>query len=419
MYFFTILEKRQVKVMLLFEVKKVLTKPLNKAALLILAAVFVIACVLTIRYVDYTDQDGNTVTGISAAHGLREMKNQWAGDVTEDVIREAVRQNAAINASDEALSEDIQEQNKAYGKKQGFEDIREMLNMSFSGIKQYDYYTADNLTEDEAAGLYEQRLQSLKDYLDSGQVDFTENEKEYLLQNYGEFETPVHYEYAEGWMALMDSAYFITLMMILVLILGFLVSGIFSDEFAWKADAIFFSSRTGRGRAILAKMGAGLLIITVLYWGVVLLFAGVVLAALGAGGGDCPVQIWNWYSIYNITYFQDYLLSAVGGYIGALFILILSMLASARTHSTVFAITIPFALTCVAPFLGRVDTFSKPLRLFPDQLLQICANLRDFELYEIGGKVLRQVDVLIPMYLILAVAIFPLLYVVYRRSQVK
>ncbi|QDW72821.1 ABC transporter permease [Lachnospiraceae bacterium KGMB03038] len=405
--------------MLLFEVKKVLTKPLNKAALLILAAVFVIACVLTIRYVDYTDQDGNTVTGISAARNLREMKNQWAGDVTEEVIREAVRENAAINASDEALSEDITEQNKAYSKKQGFEDIREMLSMSFSGIKQYDYYTADALSEDEAAGLYEQRIQSLKDYLDSGQVDFTENEKDYLLQKYEEFKTPVHYEYADGWMALMDSAYFITLTMILVLILGFLVSGIFSDEFAWKADAIFFSSRTGRGRAILAKMGAGLLIITVIYWGVILLFAGVVLAALGAGGGDCPVQIWNWYSIYNITYFQDYLLSAAGGYIGALFILILSMLASAGTHSTVFAITIPFALTCVTPFLGRVDMFSKPLRLFPDQLLQICANLRDFELYEIGGKVLRQVDVLIPMYLILAAAIFPFLYVVYRRTQVK
>ena len=152
--------------MLLFEVKKVLTKPSNKAALLILAAVFVIACVLTIRYVDYTDQDGNTVTGISAARNLREMKNQWAGDVTEEVIREAVRENAAINASDEALSEDITEQNKAYSKKQGFEDIREMLSMSFSGIKQYDYYTADACSEDEAAGLYEQRIQSLKDYLD-------------------------------------------------------------------------------------------------------------------------------------------------------------------------------------------------------------------------------------------------------------
>lgn len=405
--------------MLLFEVKKVLTKPLNKAALLILAAIFVIACVLTIRYVDYTDQDGDTVTGISAARSLRKVKSQWAGDVTEDVIRRVIRENDAINASDEALSEDIQEQNKAYGKKQGFEDIREMLNMSFSGIHQYDYYTADNLTEDEAAGLYEQRIQSLKDYLDSGQVNFTEKERDYLLQNYEEFQTPVHYEYADGWMTLMDSAYFITLTMILVLILGFLVSGIFSDEFAWKADAIFFSSRTGRGRAILAKMGAGLLIITVIYWGVILLFAGVVLAALGAGGGDCPVQIGNWYSIYNITYFQDYLLSAVGGYIGALFILILSMLASAKTHSTVFAITIPFILTCVTPFLSRVDLFSKPLRLFPDQLLQICTNLREFELYEIGGKVFGQIDVLIPLYLILAAAVFPLLYVVYRASQVK
>ena len=106
-------------------------------------------------------------------------------------------------------------------------------------------------------------------------------------------------------------------MMITVLIIGFLVSGIFSDEFTWKADSIFNSARLGRGKAILSKMGAGFLITTVLYWSVVLLFGLIVLAVLGFGGGGCAVQtgVSNWNSIYNITYFQDYLLSTFGGYI--------------------------------------------------------------------------------------------------------
>ena len=67
MYFYIILVRRQVLMMLLFEIKKVLSKPLNKAALLILTAVLVIGSVLTIRDVRYVDKDGNLSTGILAA----------------------------------------------------------------------------------------------------------------------------------------------------------------------------------------------------------------------------------------------------------------------------------------------------------------------------------------------------------------
>ena len=60
--------------MLLFEIKKVLSKPLNKAALLILTAVLVIGSVLAIRDVRYVDKDGNLSTGILAARHLQDEK---------------------------------------------------------------------------------------------------------------------------------------------------------------------------------------------------------------------------------------------------------------------------------------------------------------------------------------------------------
>ena len=112
--------------MLLFEIKKVLSKPLNKAALLILTAVLVIGSVLAV------DKDGNLSTGILAARHLQDEKSQWEGYLTEDVLREVIQENAAINALPEAKSEDIQENNKAAAMKQGFSDIREMINLAFS-----------------------------------------------------------------------------------------------------------------------------------------------------------------------------------------------------------------------------------------------------------------------------------------------
>ena len=409
--------------MLLFEVKKVLSKPLNKAALLILAAVLIIGSFLTIRDVKYIDADGNSSTGISAARHLQEEKNQWEGYLTEDVLKSVIQENTAVGTSPEAQSDDIQENNKATAMGQGISDIREMINLAFGEIANYDYYRINNVSEDEVGSLYEQRIAGLKNYLNRDDVTeaFSEDEKEWLINKYESLDTPLYYEYADGWKALMDSQYLPTLMMITVLIIGFLVSDIFSDEFSWKADSIFFSARLGRGRAVLAKMGAGFLITTVLYWSVVLLFGLIVLAVLGFGGGGCAVQtgVSNWNSIYNITYFQDYLLSTFGGYIGSLFIVTLAMLVSAKTHSTVFAITIPFILTCVPPFLGRLEAFARIMTLFPDQLLSINKNLEDFSLYHIGGNIFGGVTVIIPLYLILFCLVFPILFIVYRKTQIK
>ena len=409
--------------MLLFEVKKVLSKPLNKAALLILAAVLIIGSFLTIRDVKYIDADGNSSTGISAARHLQEEKNQWEGYLTEDVLKSVIQENTAVSTSPEAQSDDIQENNKATAMGQGISDIREMINLAFGEIDNYDYYRINSVSEDEVGSLYEQRIAGLKNYLNRDDVTeaFSEDEKEWLINKYESLDTPLYYEYADGWKALMDSQYLPTLMMITVLIIGFLVSGIFSDEFSWKADSIFFSAKLGRGRAVLAKMGAGFLITTVLYWSVVLLFGLIVLAVLGFGGGGCAVQtgVSNWNSIYNITYFQDYLLSTFGGYIGSLFIVTLAMLVSAKTHSTVFAITIPFILTCVPPFLGRLEAFARIMTLFPDQLLSINKNLEDFSLYHIGGNIFGGVTVIIPLYLILFCLVFPILFIVYRRTQIK
>ena len=409
--------------MLLFEVKKVLSKPLNKAALLILAAVLIIGSFLTIRDVKYIDADGNSSTGFSAARHLQEEKNQYEGYLTEDVLKKVIEANAAVNSSPEAQSDDIQENNKAAAKGQGFADIREMINLAFGEIDNYDYYRINSVSEDEVGSLYEQRISGLKNYLNRDDVTeaFSEDEKEWLINKYGRLDTPLYYEYADGWKALLDSQYLPTLMMITVLIIGFLVSGIFSDEFTWKADSIFFSAKLGRGKAVLSKMGAGFLITTVLYWSVVLLFGFIVLAVLGFGGGGCAVQtgVSNWNSIYNITYFQDYLLTTFGGYIGSLFIVTLAMLVSAKTHSTVFAITIPFIITCIPPFVGRLEAFARIMTLFPDQLLSINKNLEDFSLYHIGGNIFGSVSVIIPLYLILFCLVFPILFIVYRRTQIK
>lgn len=403
--------------MIQFEIKKVFSKPINKAALLFLIGTLIVVSILTINNVRYVDENGNTTTGITAASHLRDLKNQWACSVKNDVLSKVIQENTAINNSKEALSDDVQEKNKAYAKKQGFSDITEMISNAFVGFGEYDYYRADRVTTEEVGKVYEKRISNLKEWLDKGEEHFSDAEKDFLIGQYQDLKTPFYYEYTDGWQALLQNIS--TVILILALIIGFFVAGIFSDEFQLKADSIFFSTKLGRNKAVRSKIGAGFLITTLTYIIFVFLYSVIVLFLLGTDGAGCPIQWSMWKSLYNVTYFQAYLLIVFGGYIGTLFAMTVSMLVSAKTHSTVVAIIVPFILLCVFPFLSRIITLPQICSLFPDQLLEIFVILKNSGLYEIGGKVMGTIFVIIPAYLVPCIVLQPILYSVYKRADIK
>lgn len=401
-----------------FEMKKIFSKQINKIVLLVLAVIVVLGSFLTIRDVTYLVDENTKVSGRTAARYLREEKNKWKGELTEEVLEKVVKENARIN--DESPSADA-----GYVQKQGISDIQDMISCGFSEAGNYDYYRIDNLSPKEAAGLYQQRVARLREEL-SGSVagkesNFSQKEKEFLIQKYESLETPLYYEYADGWKALLDSQYMPTLMIITIVLIGFLVSGIFSDEFQLQADSIFFSTRLGRSGAVHAKIKAGFLTITICYWAVMLLFSLIVLSVLGFEGAGCMVQTGsvNWESIYNITYFQDWLFTLTGGYIAHLFILMLAMFVSVKSRSTVMAVTIPFALSCAPMFLGRVSWLTSIMNFFPDILLRLNKFLDVYLVCEIGGRVFGLFPVLILLYFLLSVALAPALYYSYGRVEVK
>lgn len=125
----------------------------------------------------------------------------------------------------------------------------------------------------------------------------------------------------------------------------------------------------------------------------------------------------GWKSFYLITNWQEYLLIVFGGYIGTLFILLLTMLVSARTKSSVIAVTIPFILLFLPSFIGgsSMKMINKILGILPDRLLDINQTANLFALYQIGGKVMGSLHVLPVLYGGLALLLIPIVYQVYRR----
>lgn len=403
--------------MLRYEIKKVFSKSKNRIAVIVLFVILVITSILTINRVEYVDENGNHSVGISAVRDLREAKNEWAGYLTEDTLSKVLEENRTINNSEEALSDDITEQNKAYAKKQGIVSIIDVINQAFSEYRDYNYYAVDNVSDDEVGTIYERRISTLKEWLASGEETFTQEEKDFMIQKYEDLETPFYYEYMDGWAALLQNIS--TFILILALVIGFFVSGIFSDEFQAKADSIFFSTRFGRSRGISAKVGAGFCITTGFYVIFVLLYTFIVLFVLGADGANCPIQLDLWRSVYNITFLQAYLFIVLGGYIGTIFASTLAMLVSALTRSTPTAIIVPFIVLCAFPFLSRIITLPGLCSFFPDQLLEIYLDIKESGLMTLGGKVTTIATVIVPVYAVICLIFQPILYKVYKKVEIK
>lgn len=238
-----------------------------------------------------------------------------------------------------------------------------------------------------------------------------------MIRQYKNLDTPFRYEYVDGWSALLQNIS--TFILILALIIGYLVSGIFSDEFQTKADSIFFSSKLGRNKGILSKMGAGFLITTVFYVVFVLLYTLTVLFVLGTDGANSPIQLDMWRSVYNITFLQGYLFIAAGGYIGTLFASILAMLVSAVTRSTPTAIIVSFIVLCAFPFLSRIIPLPGICSFFPDQLLEIYIDIKESGLVSLGGNIMTTAAVILPVYAVICILLQPVLYKVYKKAEIR
>ena len=208
-----------------YELKKVFVKTSSKAALGTLLILLIVFSFLSVNNMTYVDENGETEKGRTAAVNLRQEKERWEGPLTEETVARVIRENSRINQSREARSEDVQEQNKAYSRTQGYEDIRLLIDSAFGGFGDFDYNRINSLKAEDAELFYPKRTENLKDWLadeNGGAGRFTKEEQQYLLQRYEAMQTPLYYEAADGWDKLFERLP--SLLMILVLILALIIS---------------------------------------------------------------------------------------------------------------------------------------------------------------------------------------------------
>ena len=413
MHFYSILVRKQVKNMMVkYELKRIFTKRMNRLLLAVAVIIGVVMSVFAVTSSRYVDSSGAGHETPDAVRRLVEDKNQWKGKLTGDVIAQIVadRQKIAGEYQDDNVPDTV------WGERiQSYTDIADMVDSILGGDEEYMPGALLGITLDQAKDIYSIREQYIEQLIQK--YGDTPEKQEFLRKQYEKADTPFYYEASDSWNTML--LYATTYGIILVVLIGFLAAGIFSDEFSLRADSVFFSCRYGRSRAVRSKILTGLLMATVIYWAGMALLSGISFAVMGVSGFGTTYQIQYPYSIYNISVGQEYLILLLCGYIASLLSASVAMLVSAKTHSANIAVCIPFILFCASPFIGRALPFGTFFQLTPDQLLNILNSAKYPYIYQIGSVVFRQIPFIMLFYTLVAAVFLPVIYQCFRRYGMK
>ncbi len=408
-----------------YELKKIYTKRANQIVLLLLYVLIAYTCGSALRQVEWVDGQGNWTTGHAAAVKLREASRDWSGPLDQQLLEKAV---AELGERYDAAEIDAQSQESNWSlryKLQGMQEIGDLLCLSFANDYSSFEEMVENISPQEISRFYENRIKDRKAWLYEddtswGYYNYSQAEKQYILGKVEAMPTPLETGYHEGWVQAIE--HFPTLLKYGLILLSFVLAGIFSDEFTWKTHTVYYNTLHGRTRATAIKVGLGFGITTLFYWLCVGIYSLIVFGNLGSDGGACLLQSHPgfWAIRENLNFRQIYLLSIGAGYLGYLFIGFLVLWISAKAKSPVLAVLIPSLLLLLPGYLWNFysPTMRRIIGILPDKLLDMGEAIQYLYLYTIGGRVMTAVPILVTIYPCLTILLISLCYREYRHKQI-
>lgn len=417
-------------IMIWYEIKKNLLRPSCRIVLALLLALSLYACYQEVygdNGVEWLTETGERLKGPAAARQMRSAQEEWFGIVDRPMLENALTVLKQYEAEEKDHPEDV---NYRFRHIQPVWEIRNLLNLSgkdYYEWKPLDFFIAETLTAETLPNVKEQRVKQLKNYLYDdtylASSRFSPQEKEYLLSCFENMDSTIQMGYAQGWEHAFNAGYYVIFYG--SILMAFLVSGIFSSEFRWKTDAVYFSTELSREKGVIVKLAAGFFLTTVVYWSLMLFLYLLILSMLGFDGGSLSILAYpmeNWKSIYNLTFQQRSLLALMDGYLIWMLFAAAAMLVSASTRSAGLAVTVPAMLILIPNFLdanGITSASSFLMGFFPDKMARAYVGNFPYILGSIFGKVMPMLYIQRVLYLVITIMLTLASWQVFRSRQVS
>lgn len=417
--------------LILFEIKKMLTRRTALAANVGVAVFLVAIMALNVVQAKTTDASGAILSGTDAIAQSRQEADAHAGAITPE------RAAADIAAYQERLFSriDRDEVTQMTGSA-----VYDLMFQSFSDEEVYELYnpywswllrpwrvsgeepaqTAARVTPEMAADWYGASADLIRQALDDGQGgmwEYSETERAYWTEMRASVPEPVSYGYSGGWDNVVNCASFLVFSILAVCVT---LAPTFSYEYSSGTDAVVLATRRGRSQLVAAKVVAGLVYATVLFALCAGIIVGVSLVFYGADGFGLSIQSMALSSPYPLTAGQAALVLVGLMYVACLGFACLTLALSSRTRSTlaVFLTDVVLVLlTGLVPTAG-VAILERVLALFPLNFANFSVPFSALESYPLGPVVLDLIGMVVVTYALVSLVSTPLAALSFRRHQV-
>lgn len=417
--------------LILFEIKKMLTRRTALAANVGVVVFLVAIMALNVAQAKTTDASGAILSGTDAIAQSRQEADAHAGAITPE------RAAADIAAYQERLFSriDRDEVTQMTGSA-----VYDLMFQSFSDEEVYELYnpywswllrpwrvsgeepaqTAARVTPEMAADWYGAVSELTQYTLDDGQAgmwEYSQAERAYWTEMRAGVSEPIEYGYVGGWENIISCAAFLVFSILAVCVT---LAPTFSFEYQSGADAVVLATRRGRSTLVAAKVVAALAYATAYFLLCALIIVGFSLVFYGADGFGLSMQSMALSSPYPLSAGQAALVLVGLMYVACLGFACLTLGVSSRAHSTLAVFLTDVVLVLLTGLVpsGGIGLLERALALFPLNFANFSVPFSALDSYPLGPVVLDLIGMVVAVYALLALVMTPLAALSFRRHQV-
>lgn len=417
--------------LILFEIKKMLTRRTALAANVGVVVFLVAIMALNVVQVKTTDASGAILSGTDAIAQSRQEADAHAGAITPE------RAAADIAAYQERLFSriDRDEVTQMTGSA-----VYDLMFQSFSDEEVYELYspywswllrpwrvsgeepaqTAARVTPEMAADWYGAVSELTQYALDDGQAgmwEYSQAERAYWTEMRAGVSEPIEYGYVGGWENIISCAAFLVFSILAVCVT---LAPTFSFEYQSGADAVVLATRRGRSTLVAAKVVAALAYATAYFLLCAVIIVGFSLVFYGADGFGLSMQSMALSSPYPLSAGQAALVLVGLMYVACLGFACLTLGVSSRARSTLAVFLTDVVLVLLTGLVpsGGIGLLERALALFPLNFANFSVPFSALESYPLGPVVLDLIGMVVAVYALLSLVMTPLAALSFRRHQV-
>ncbi len=407
--------------------KLVNNKPIRIACCVVILYILVVLIgnINSENYYIYNENTNkvDTLKGIKAIGEEKLRVKTTAGFLDESKLKKTISYYKELSSKDN-VSEGGGLSDNTYAKYWiPYTEIQYLINTSYSDINTYDGQIIDKLSDKDSSKFYSNRVKKIEEFLNQSYINspFDNTDKISIMKSAKSLSIPLYFNYNEGWDKLLKGSNFFNI--VIILVLCFCNCIIFTNDFQNGMIFVVRATINGKNKLAYAKLKASIIFSSICFMIFHLIYFGSFLFFYGIEGWNCPIQVKPsyWLSIYNLKFYQAYLLMLLIALCACVFMIICTLFIAIILKKAFLTISVIGVLMLSPNFINTKSLsmgLTNIVELLPVKAINIKYSLTQQYFYNIFGHEILRCYVTPFILLIGTIILIPIIVRRYSKLQV-